>query len=125
MSLQKRITDDRVREALRQGDPARYDRELTPTEREYLRATIPSSRIVDSIVRRSWAWLPLGACALVVLLVLAATHDFRIGDEPALTPVVTVSLPTALPDAPVSRQVHLTTKNGTRIIWILNPAVSF
>ena len=86
---------------------------------------IPSPAIVDSPTHRSWAWLPIAACALVVLLLFAARHDFRIGRESALTPVVTISSPKAVPDAPAARQIHLTTKNGTRIIWLLNPEVSF
>jgi hypothetical protein len=59
-------------------------------------------------------------------LVLVAMESWRAGGwSQGETPVVSESFrPAADAPEPV-RQIHLTGRRGTRIIWVLNPAVRF
>jgi len=125
MSDSRRLSREQLRETLRHGDPARNDIALTPEEWQEVRRCALSAE--PAPVRRPWRWIPVaaGVCTVVVLVIVAMGTQ-RTGWWPrGDTPVVSVSIrPVADAPQPV-RQIHLTGRNGTRIIWVLNPAVQF
>jgi len=118
-------SDERLRTLLREADPALDDPGLTPEERAGVRSLTRTESVSARVVRRSWVWLPIGATALLLLVVVAAAHDLKRGWWSTPAPEITISAPVAVRDSPQVRQIHLTTKNGTRVIWILNPEASF
>lgn len=126
MSDMQRLSPTRLREMLQRGDPAGEDNELTLEERGDIRDLVISA--APTRVRRAWPWVPVaaGVCTVVVALVVVAMGSWRTGGWPrGDTPVVSASVRTPA-DAPQPvRQLHLTGRNGTRIIWVLNPAVQF
>jgi hypothetical protein len=125
MSDTRRLSPQQLREKLQRGDPMREDGALTPEERRDMRGHVISAASVPG--RRPWRWVPVasGVCAAVALAVVAM-GPWRPGGWPrGDTPVVSVSLRPTVDDPPTVRQLHLTGRDGTRIIWVLNPAVPF
>ena len=125
MSGTRRLSREQLREALQRGDPAREDNALTPEERRGVQDHMHS--MVSAHVGRPWRWVPVvaGVCT-VVALVVVAIGPWRPGGWPrGGTPEVSVSLRPSVDDPQPVRQLHLTGRNGTRIIWMLNPAVQF
>ena len=126
MTPPPRLSREQLREMLRRGDPAREDGALTSDEQRDMRGLVISA--VPTPVRRPRRWAPVaaGVCTVVFALVVFAIGSWRTGGwSRGDTPVVTVTLrPAAEAPEPV-RQIHLTGRHGTRIIWVLNPAVHF
>lgn len=121
---------ERLRAALRRGDPASYGRQPDAVETAALRTALLAEAAGcrdggsrSSVAgRRRWA-TALAAAALIVatvaglLLVRERSRDAARTSEPA-------ALAAGWETDPASahpRQIHFTTAGGTRVVWVLYP----
>jgi hypothetical protein len=126
MAPTPRLSREQLGELLRRGDPARQDGALTSDERRAMRGLVISAAPTPVRRPRRWAPVAAGVCTVVFALVVFAVGSWRTGSwSRGDTPVVTVTLRPADGASEPVRQIHLTGRHGTRIIWVLNPAVQF
>jgi hypothetical protein len=108
---------DRLRQALRQGDPAAQEPGLTADEVHTMRRTVLTA-IPEP--RRPMAWFPLvatGAAALLALaLAVAFWHRSPVPDSPVQAPVRMAAVPVPIPAAvPTVRPVAATSQGPVKV----------
>lgn len=114
----------RLADALRRGDPAAVDSAMTEDERRRVRSRLASAR-PEAGPPRAYGWLAAMVAVAAGLLVLAVVWNRPTGGELA-APAKSAAAPIpAKVESPAggerTQQIRIITKNGTQIIWILNP----
>lgn len=114
--MSRHPTDQRLRELLREGDPATDRSALSGEESAALRQVV-----LQSVgTRRPLTWIALGtagaAATLAIVLLLTPRAPTAPGPSAGRTEVDNLS------NASVGRrQIQFATKRGTQIIWVLDP----
>jgi hypothetical protein len=113
-----------VADALRRGDPAAVDSAMTEDERQRVRSRLASAPSAAA-PPRAYGWSTAVVAVAAGLLVLAVVWNRPTGGELS-APAESAAAPVpAKVESPAGRertqQIRIITKNGTQIIWILNP----
>ena len=119
-----RLEKDRLTRLLRAGDPAADG--STPSSEEAMRLR---SRVLRAgRESRRGAWLPLAVAAtfLFSILLLRPLGDDRERGESldASAEQRTSPSPRVIARGDTNRQIQFATREGTQIIWVLNPHLS-
>jgi hypothetical protein len=110
--------NDRLRDALRRGDPAADGRDFSRAETEAMRRVVLGGAHGRPAHLPGWPWAAAAALALLVAAGFVVSRWLSSGAAPEPPGAVRLERP-ALPARP--RQVRFTTANGTQIIWTLDP----
>ena len=108
---------DGLRRLLRAGDPLPPGETLSPETVQRMRRAVLAGapRPAWTVWRIATATAALGAAAGIALLIRQGDPDVeRLAGAPP--PIAVAAAPQAS-----DRQIHLTTRGGTRVIWMLKP----
>jgi hypothetical protein len=110
------VTHD-IRDQLRDADPLTHEPALSADEAHAMRRTVVSAAC-GARHQRVWVGVQIAgaiaiACTVVMILMVATSRRL---DRGAVGPATA-------PDRDAPRQLQFETPGGTRIIWVLNPAL--